>query len=541
MSRIMVRRTYHGAASQPQLNGPPTLRAEGPAPLGRASVLLEPPGVPATTPFARIFARRQHPRPGRHRTLAAVALAVAASAQVPQPAKVNVLAGRVEHQGQAVGDAAVVVRWLAHPELPGPLALALPDCQREQRAKTDAAGSFRLELPDRGPFAVWTETEAGLRSPLQFPVLAGDFLRLEPVACPVLHGTVVDQQGRPVAGARVASTAYGDIDDYAQRYRFPQLERSVLTDADGRFAYPQWPPPAPFISPERSLRASDGRFASADRFYLQAGQTTAQLTLQMRQSAVAPRRAGAGERAGGDRATVVFADGTLGRATVHGDGRTSLDRPPRTEYQGGYLERDGRFVPFDAILDPASGAVFALPGPTHELHGAVFDVEFQPLPAARVMLYSAGMPGRSYCVTYTDRGGWFWFDAVPHGPLEIGVVAGEAGARFVTAPAGPYPKPLRITMQGLRVKGSVVFRPGEPAANAEVQYCIQDDRFGSVYAFLRAGDDGCFELRGLPPGATFTSYAFCVRDGAGFMSQETGTFTAGSALLHALRQYPGRF
>ena len=58
------------AASWPQPNGPASLREAGPAPLGRASVLPEPPGVPATPPFARVFAPRQHPRPGRLRVLA---------------------------------------------------------------------------------------------------------------------------------------------------------------------------------------------------------------------------------------------------------------------------------------------------------------------------------------------------------------------------------------------------------------------------------------------------------------------------------------
>jgi hypothetical protein len=193
----------------------------------------------------------------------------------------NTCAGVVKHQGDVIEGAKLHFVWLAHPELPRSLQFAI-DAKPTRRlaAKSKARGRFRVGLPHPGPFAVFAR-HGNLRSPISFPVFAGDYLtlRVEPIRH--ISGTVIDAQGKPVAGARVAKHRGASWAGYLRLSQHPGMVEVVLSAADGSFRLPVWAlSPRPTMEP-RSLWAWTDSVASKGTFYFNTGQSDGEIRLQL--------------------------------------------------------------------------------------------------------------------------------------------------------------------------------------------------------------------------------------------------------------------
>ena len=169
--------------------------------------------------------------------LLALAAALDASAQ-EAPAAV---AGRVKTRtGDPAAHALLLLRWRAHPELPGLTGFALADQGlAEQRASAGADGRFKIALPHRGPFELTARAADGddVSAP-QFPVLAGDFVDLLLQVPTSVGGTVLDADGNALAGIAVTLVPQSTTWTRLASYRLPEPRGSTRTDAAGRFRLP---------------------------------------------------------------------------------------------------------------------------------------------------------------------------------------------------------------------------------------------------------------------------------------------------------------
>ncbi len=196
----------------------------------------------------------------------------------------NTCAGVVKHQGTPIEGASLHFVWLAHPELPPPLGLTIdPQPVRRLAAKSRAKGRFRVSLPHRGPFAVFAR-HAKLRSPLLFPVFAGDYLTLKLKTTQFLTGSVRDSTGAAVVGAAVAKARSATHASLPRLDHNPRPVDIVRTDQEGRFRLPVWPVGDRVTDEPRSLRAWNKKLVSQDAFYLNTGQSTDQIELTLSRS-----------------------------------------------------------------------------------------------------------------------------------------------------------------------------------------------------------------------------------------------------------------
>src|SRR5262245_8644071 len=141
----------------------------------------------------------------------------------------------VDAGGNSLARAHVVLKGLAHPELPPTAAWALGDEARLRiEATADERGVFRAALPHRGPFALLATSADGALGCRHFPVLAGDFL-LTTACAPSRVDGVVSANGAPVAGTVVESD-FSTRGALLERYGICYSSTSVATDAQGRFA-----------------------------------------------------------------------------------------------------------------------------------------------------------------------------------------------------------------------------------------------------------------------------------------------------------------
>lgn len=198
-----------------------------------------------------------------------------------QGVKVPLVAGSVTENGAKVAGASVHVVWVSHPELPGSFVWAVdPMPERRVRGKTKANGRFRIALPEDASYAVYAE-RGTRRSPLIFPVRPGAFLDLELLPKPVLQGNVRNRNGQPVAGAKVARVTFGDVSRSKERYRYPAVTDTAVTDVRGVFRLPVFPDDLASGAGRNSLRAWTADEVSVDRFYIVGGQTKGRFDLTL--------------------------------------------------------------------------------------------------------------------------------------------------------------------------------------------------------------------------------------------------------------------
>ena len=178
--------------------------------------------------------------------------------------RIGNLAGQlVDADGQPVA-AEIIVRWRSHPELPGNSGWSLGAHRVEERVlQADERGRFRFEPPVWTPFLLTARRGDEYASQI-FPVLPGEFVRLQLEPGFQFAGGVVDALGAPVAGARVR-LGFSDASMWARlgHYGMPQQERETVTGADGQFSIPYEPgylrTPMWFCLPGLTAETDDGR------------------------------------------------------------------------------------------------------------------------------------------------------------------------------------------------------------------------------------------------------------------------------------------
>jgi len=151
-----------------------------------------------------------------------------------------------DSDGEPVAGVTVALRIIARH-----LGEAVPP-RESTTARTDRDGRFRIESPVTGDVTVsvldagWVsrgieEATVGAYNPVAVSVATDEVHELDQVVVPSpsIAGRVLDHEGRPVAGIRVAVEPVRD-DASENRYLlgWSSLAPAVATDADGRFRFP---------------------------------------------------------------------------------------------------------------------------------------------------------------------------------------------------------------------------------------------------------------------------------------------------------------
>jgi len=337
---------------------------------------------------------------------------------------------------------------------------------------TDGEGRLRLSggVGGESRFEAWSADGRRLATPR--PQRAGDTWRLELLPGTPLRGSVVDREGRPVAGALVWSN------------RDPG--RSVTSDGGGRFelAAPSWRPRSWFQVEAR------GFLAEAREIPPGRGMDMAPIVLR-------PAVGVAGRVTDGDGAPL---PGAAVRVTADADatphfrqdgaaGRAWTDPAGHFRVGGlapGVSHRLRASAPGHAPLQrrvtPPGDGLHLVLAPPPGAFGRVVDGADQPIGGVEVALHGdpPAEPGAEEAVAESDAGGVFRFAATPVGTVTL-TARGEGWApltvRGVTvvdggdSPGGEGPVDLgTLTLvRGVRIEGRVIDPEGLPLAGARVE------------------------------------------------------------------------
>jgi RNA polymerase sigma-70 factor (ECF subfamily) len=383
------------------------------------------------------------------------------------------------------------------------------DAQGRFRFAPTAAGSYLLARVSAGGFLAFSPEWGD--SPIAFTLRPGERIRgvrlsLRPAR--TCKGSVVDEAGKPVAGAHLASWTPGPTP-------LPLLGTDQ-TDAEGRF----------------EVAALEGAMVEAHhagrmaREYIGFSMYSA-CTLALR---LGPRREGAALAIAG---RVEDAEGRpVVGASLEAWANPLLQQQAQHAFARGVSGEGGRFelAPLDAIpyrvnaaiagrqvasaAEVEAGArdlVLRVPA-MGRLRGRVLDGDSgAPVVSFSVLVFRPGGPfGPTLWGAFTryDPRGMFELEGVPAGPAQVAVAADgrtpseEQAAQVAAAPAPAVE--LAFTLRpGSLIHGAVTDRAtGQPLAGAKVAV---EGRAGAaavvpLTAEARTGEDGRFELRGVPVG-----------------------------------------
>jgi RNA polymerase sigma factor (sigma-70 family) len=392
---------------------------------------------------------------------------------------------------------------------------------------TDAEGRFRFAPREAGAYLLARIAAEGYQafapewgdSPVGFTLRAGERIRgVELTLRPArdCRGTLVDEAGKPVAGARLLSwtvTRGGALPG-----------GDATTDAQGRFAFPA----VPGVTVEAHHQ---GRMA---REQLGAALPPCQLSLRLGPAREAPVTAraltieGRVERAGAGLGGVIVeasANPVLERNARHGfaraitadDGSFSLTPLDDVAYEVTAHLGEREVATAHDVRGGARGLVLqvSLGG---RLRGQVTDADSGAAVSRFAVVLSkaeaAAEGGRFGVFTRYDARGAFEIEGVPAGTYRVMVVAeGRAPADEQPATVAPDPAPPAaltfVLRAGTRVRGRVLDRQSHtPLARALVSIEGRGGMgarlLGTASVPLAAqaltGDDGRFELAGVPEG-----------------------------------------
>lgn len=441
------------------------------------------------------------PTASPHRTQAGSALATARGAPIPSATLTPALAkpcvrGRVVHVVTGRGIAGAQVTWATAGGVTA--------------ARTDAQGDFSLDVPE-GAVSLAEVTADGYFpvrpswgfSPLTFRVPAATCVSdvlLSLVPRIEYTGWAVGPDDEPVAGATITIATDEEPPGPA-----------LTSDAEGRFTF----------------SARDGAVLVARRDGFSAGSTVVDFRVGVSREVVL-RLGVLGPDAGVQRATLTGVvvderDAGLPGAQVKVLRRASPDGFERLEAVG-ESDADGRFaLESDG---PAPWTVVAhVPGVvsasqvTHgepvvlrvvagaSLVGRVTDTQGTPVTSFSVLASHEVGPlevDREDARHFVDADGRYEVKGLEPGPTRVVVAAlgyAPSEAKRVTLAPGA-PQSLDVSLSaGAKVTGQVVDRDTKsPLAGARVSLEGQGDSTLAVSPSSRTGDDGRFELSGLPPG-----------------------------------------
>jgi protocatechuate 3,4-dioxygenase beta subunit len=396
-------------------------------------------------------------------------------------------------------------------------------------ARTDARGSYAVPLADPGG-----RTLVQAVSPGHMPALetvqgapgrqpAGPAFALMPAA--VVEGAVVDEEGRPVAGANLLALpkTVG-----RQTEMLSESSRLARSDAQGRFRlrlasrvpYEITAEHEGYAPASARVPSLDPRSAAKDlRIVLERGRTAFGRVVDTRERPVAGawvslrRAAGAND---GFEIVIGSEDGGPGHeGTTDKEGRFEIGRLPAGRFD---LEAQAEgfaplVVPGVAVEGKAGarvdlGTVVLPPGMTVE--GTVVDPQGRPLEGAHVAVQPTdflSMPAFSLREEPAKTGpdGRFAISGLREGrriDLQAWKEGYLQGAAVVVDV--PPPGPVRIVLEpGARIAGRVVTEDGKPIAGAGVYASHGEGGLGRGRGRMGAGrtdEMGRFELGGLEPG-----------------------------------------
>jgi protocatechuate 3,4-dioxygenase beta subunit len=379
----------------------------------------------------------------------------------------------------------------------------------ETRTRTDGAGRFRIPAVGECQDHVLKASRSGF---------APEFLRVTPCGTAsearltlhpgrVAFGTVVDESGRPVAGARV-ELALRWLDE-----AWPYRSRS---GADGSFQIPDlpagdfeprvWHQGFPLLVGESREVSRDSRRIDLGRFVLRAGRRFAGRVLDPKGrplSGVEVWTQGPRPQWGESRESGFGPTGLTAR-----DGSFSVPFLPVTFV--GFCQPGYRLLRVFAVVPPRRRRIVLLPAaPLPRISGRVLDESGRPIAGASVRREDPDVFDRAFGLNSTnacqgkhpvaqlsDGAGRFAFDLADGDSFDLGIDAPGYLREIRKVTSGTAAGGLEVVLRsGATIAGRVFAPDGSPVAGARV-YAAQDDRTPQTVTDAR----GRFRLAPVMPG-----------------------------------------
>lgn len=392
-------------------------------------------------------------------------------------------------QGQPVGGASVF--RILHVQSPYELA----DQVREQEPDATTAADGRFTLADLGKgdgvnLLVVAEgflpvTKRGIRTPLPEPLL----IRLD--AGSVFAGRVIDEEEKPVAGARLEITWEPTVAGHERMPAGPPMTREAVADSLGRFEVRNMP-----LGRVR-LAADAAGFVSMRELEAVVPQPPDErMTIRLRRGATLEGRVATatGDPISGVRVLLGPAAGVSdGEGLYRVEGlELGPQRVDARHPQYGRLKRETAIEPGTNHLD----LVFE---PGQEVRGRVVNASNEPVPGAMVRLGSTTMRNPRFHRARSDAEGAFEISPVVPGTYHIEATAEgySAGSINNVRVGAELVEGLEVVLQtGGRISGRILgLKPDELAGvKVHARYESGDSRPAEVDAA------GNYHLQDLDPG-----------------------------------------
>ncbi|MEM7050139.1 MAG: carboxypeptidase regulatory-like domain-containing protein [Acidobacteriota bacterium] len=357
--------------------------------------------------------------------------------------------------------------------------------------RSQADGTFRLEVPRGGLWRVVLE-HPGWISMRTAPLPLVDDRLLPPVALVREQGTevtVVDESGRPVAGAHVRALGLDEAQRLQRGELWQFLPRTAVTDDTGR---------------ARLARAAEerlGLWAVAPGFWQRTGEVAGPAARLVLPKGV-ERRVEVRDAAGRPVSGVVVGVGETAwpLAVTGDDGRAAFAGPRRGRTPLTLIHPAGWRVPdvLPPVAPASSGLVTRQLPPVSRFQGTVSRRDGRER-LANALVWSVALPALA---VRTNARGEFAFPPLPVGAPFFRATAAGSLARTVrtTLEAGIPARQAIVLQPATRIAGRVTGRQ-EALAGALVE--LEPRAAGAAALRWRTASDGRFSLPGLDPAAGY--------------------------------------
>jgi protocatechuate 3,4-dioxygenase beta subunit len=361
-------------------------------------------------------------------------------------------------------------------------------------AVSGSDGSFTLEdLPQATPLYLLVRASghlpAGVRG-IHIPIRKPLSVRLEPAA--TLNGRVLDEQGAPVAGARVVLTWQPAAPENPERPAGAPVERSAVADPEGHFDIRDAP-----AGPVR-LAVSARGYLSLEGFQTVVPQSDPiqELTLTLGKGAVLAGRISttAGQPVSGAR---ISAEGASEMSDDEGAYIVEGVPPGRVDVQ--VFHPAYKLFQREMVIQPGVNPLDVTFEEGVEVSGRVTDAQGAPVVGARVALLRQVLRDWREYRESTGEDGVFHFPAVARGGYRLhagaeGYATTEVKRQIVVE------EPLEglevVLQRGGTITGRILGLDPDQIPRLKVEACL--DGGEPILALVDA--DGHYEIRHLRPG-----------------------------------------